>query len=163
MINESNYRKIPKTYGNYCNCWGTTFFLLGITKNYKWQETADSDFVFKQCFSKIQKDQLKTGDVVVLRNYHGELLHSAIYLKETNNFIDKPGSLPIRKTKLKTLIEEYQEDEELEIYYEFLTLDQKSNLFTDIYFDLKLLIVENEDLYIDFDDGTLTLDFEKIS
>lgn len=61
------------------NCWGATLYALGKIEKLKWiNQESMKLFLYEN--TVLQSEELKRGDILVLKNKYGTLEHTAVYI-----------------------------------------------------------------------------------
>ena len=103
MLNTSNMQKVNSMKSSYqTNCWGSTQFALNHTKVASWSERSDMENFLSLHSTPVNMHEIKTGDILVMRDLFGTLLHTALYMGN-GLFWHKPGSNCARNEKFSEI------------------------------------------------------------
>jgi hypothetical protein len=103
---QSNIKQINKLgHSAKVNCWGSTQYALGVLTSPKWQ----NDTVMAKFLSKFT-DQVcsnpKKGDILVIFNKRGQLIHTALFI-DANTCWHKPGRGASKTTTKESVMRQY--------------------------------------------------------
>lgn len=75
------------------NCWGATAFVLNIIDRLKWLEDYEMEDILHNYTSEISEDEIKRGDILVIKYAGGGLEHTAVYLGRGKYFHKRGGNI----------------------------------------------------------------------
>lgn len=77
-------------YASGPNCWGATLLFHGVYKKARFVGVDEmEDWLEKKCF-EIDDDNVRWGDILVMRGGYEELIHTAVFLNK-NRYWHKDG------------------------------------------------------------------------
>ena len=88
IINETNLNlanEKGKDGNSSFNCWGATLFILGAVIELFWATRKEiTKFINEK--TKLIEEDIKSGDILVLFQKNGKIIHTAVYITEEKLF-----------------------------------------------------------------------------